>query len=744
MKKALSVLLAVLLIFTAIPFAASAADVGNVSGKLIVMHTNDVHGRDKYVEGSSIGRAGVAKIKETYEAAGADVLLLSAGDDFQGAPLVNVSKGEAAVEFMNASNYDAMTVGNHEFDYGAEQLAKLEEEMNFPMLAANIINKSDGSNAFTASQIFTTESGRKVGVFGLSTPETMTKAHPDSVAGLDFADGSELYSLAQKQVNELKSAGCNFIIALGHLGTDAASSPNRSTDVISNTTGIDLFVDGHSHTEFPNGSKVGSTLLVSTGQYLNNVGVVTYDGSSLSAKLINDDSFGRDEAVDKLVNDIDAEIQAEYSEVFARTTVDLNGTREGGDATAADGTVVASFPEGEGNRTAETNLGDFSADAQLYGAEKMSGENIDVSIVNGGNIRETIPAGDITKNDIITVFPFSNKVVVLTVTGAELLEVLEAACYAAPDSLGAFPQVAGVTFDIDGSAPYDKGERYPDSTYYAPKSPGTRVKNVMVGGVALDLEKEYKLTTNDFLAAGGDTYYALKAPYERSGNDTGYALEDSLMDYIKEALGSVIGAQYAQPQGRITLINPPEQTVADFTDIQMDRWYYTAVSYAVLNDVMDGVAPDRFSPGGTTTRAQFYQVLYNLEGNPEQTEMSGFTDVGDDRWFAQAIAWAANNGLTDGVGNNRFAPNKEITRQEIAKAMDDYLDAFDDLEVDTSDTDLSKFTDAASISSWAEDGVETLVTLGLLNGNANGKLNPKGNATRAELSQIMYNYSKAA
>ncbi len=743
MKRAVSVLLAVLLIFTAIPFAASAVDVSASNGKLIILHTNDVHGRDKYVEGSSIGRAGVAKIKQTYEAAGAEVLLLSAGDDIQGAPLVNVSQGETAIEFMNAAKYDAMTIGNHEYDYPASQLTKLEGEMDFPLLSANILSKSDGSNAYTPYRVFTMKSGRKVGVFGLTTPETMTKTHPDNVKDVTFIDGEALYDLAQKQIDALKAEGCTFIIALGHLGTDVMSSPNRSTDVIANTTGIDLFVDGHSHTEFKNGMKVGNTLLVSTGEYLNNVGVVTYDGTSLSAALISDDSFGRDEAVDKLINDAYDEIQAEYSAVFATTTVNLNGTREGGDVTSSDGTVIASFPEGEGNRTAETNLGDFSADAQLYAAEKVTGEDIDVSIVNGGNVRETIPAGPITRNDMITVFPFQNTVVVLKLTGGELLEALEAACYAMPDSLGAFPQVAGVEFDVDGSVPYEKGTRYPDSTYYAPKLPGSRVKNVMIGGAPLDLKAEYTLTTNDFLAAGGDTYHALKAPFERNGNNTGYGLEESLIDYIKNALGGVIGAQYEQPQGRITLINPPVNTMSKFTDVQLSQWYFAAVSYVVFNGVMQGTAPDKFTPAGTTTRAQFYQTLYNLEGAPEQTEPSSFADVPAAAWYAQAVAWAQNNELTDGVGNNLFEPNRQITRQEIAKAMDAYLEVFTGLVIDTSGTDLSKFSDEESISSWALEGMEALVELGLLNGSA-GKLNPKGDATRAELSQIMYNYSKVA
>lgn len=560
--RLLSLLLtAALIMMTALPVQAAKAE--NLAGQLVILHTNDTHGKDVAVEGESIGTAGVAQLKKIYEAAGADVLLLSAGDAIQGKPLVNVPFGATAIEFMNQAGYDLMVPGNHEFDFGFDNLMYLSQRSTFPMVAANITYKESGETVFDANHIFTTPQGYRVGVFGLDTPETMTKAHPNNVKGLNFAAGAELYACAQAQIDELKAAGCDIIVCLGHLGVDDASAPNRSIDVMTNTTGIDLFIDGHSHTEIKGGVTINGGLLVSTGSGLNNVGIIQYDKKSLKADLLSarDYKSGYEANVDAVVAFHDRLIQEEYSQVFATTLVHLNGTRTGGDVTDSDGNVLASFREGEGNRTAETNLGDFAADAMRLMGEKAAGRTVDAAITNGGGIRETITAGEITRNDMVTVFPFSNEIVLLDLTGAQLLEALEAACSAAPESLGAFPQVSGISFVVDTTVPYQNGAQYPDSTYYAPAAPGSRVKNVMVGGKALELNKIYTIATNDFSAAGGDTYYAFKSAYEATGLSTGLNLEDGLIQYVTEELGGTIGEEYANPQGRITIhVIPAEQS----------------------------------------------------------------------------------------------------------------------------------------------------------------------------------------
>lgn len=545
-------LLAAGVVLMAVPVAAADLPEGltDLEGKLVVIHTNDTHGRD--LEGAYT-TAAVAQLKQDLTAAGADVLLLSAGDASQGTPLVNLSLGGTAIDFMNLAGYDAMATGNHEFDWGLENLQKLAQDAEFPILAANLTYTESGELVFGDSIVFTTDSGLKVGVFGLATPETATKAHPDKVKGVSFAAGQELYDVAQQQVDKLNAEGCDYIIALSHLGDSAESAPNRSVDLLDHVTGIDLMVDGHSHTTLPEGdTSHGDTLRVSTGEYLNNIGVVVYDAASdtgtarlLSSTTEGDqtvlDYTGSDPDVLAAIEAVNAEVEQELGKVFAKTEVLLNGERD------------------PGVRTEETNLGDFAADAILWSARQALGEDkVDLALTNGGGIRASIPVGDISMKTMKTVFPFGNEVATVTVTGAELLEALEAATFCTPTAVGAFPQVSGVQFTIDTTVPYENGEMYPNSTYYAPAKPGSRIKNVTVNGQPLDLNAEYVVATNDFTAAGGDTYGAFlgKTPYK-----TGVALEQALVDYTATVLEGVITEKdYGKPAGRITVNTAPVPT----------------------------------------------------------------------------------------------------------------------------------------------------------------------------------------
>ncbi len=504
----------------------------DLAGKLVILHTNDIHGRAVTDPSTgALGYAFIAQKKDDFAAAGASVLLLDAGDATQGMSVVNLSQGKTAIEFMNAAAYDAMAPGNHEFDWGLDNLLQLRDVAQFPILAANITDKVSGEPVFEANKIFEMENGMKVGVFGLDTPEALTKTHPDKVKGITFAMDADLYACAQVQIDALKAAGCDLIVCLGHLGVSDESAPNRSIDVIENTKGIDLFIDGHSHTQIDGGQTVGETLLVSTGEYCQNLGVVVFDGEALKAGLYT----GSKAEVAELVNSVNKEVTDQLSAVFATTSVDLNGERD------------------PGVRTMETNLGDFACDAILWAAQQALGDQVVAAVTNGGGIRASIPAGDITMNDMKTVFPFGNEVSVLTVKGSELLEALEAATCTTPDAIGAFPQVAGIEFTVDTSVPYENGEMYPDSTYYAPAKPGARVTIATVGGEAFDPEKLYTIATNDFTAAGGDTYYAFRYANQTTGYKTGVALEDALVNYVAEVLSGNVGEQYAQPQGRITV-----------------------------------------------------------------------------------------------------------------------------------------------------------------------------------------------
>ena len=550
MKKLLSLVLALAMMLCV--FAPATAE-GALAGKLVILHTNDMHGRAVATD-DVLGYARIASLKKNLEAQGAEVLLMDAGDFSQGTPIVNLGYGKNAVEFMNATGYDVATLGNHEFDWGADNMLQNMENAQFAVLCANLTRTADNTLVMEANKIFETAIG-KVGVFGLATPETMTKAHPDKVKGITFAQAEELYAVAAAQVAELEAAGCDMIVCLGHLGDADESITNRSIDVLANVTGIDLFIDGHSHTTIDGGVVEGETLRVSTGEYSEAIGYVVAEkvtkddvtsialtaglytlADNAEATLALGAGLAIDEEVAAVVNAIDAKVEEELSATFAKTEVLLDGNRA------------------PGVRTQETNLGDFAADAILWSAKQALGEDaVDAALTNGGGIRASIEIGDVTMKTMKTVFPFGNEVATLTLTGAELLEALEAATWSTPDAIGAFPQVAGIEFTIDTTVAYENGEMYANSTYYAPAKPGSRVTIATVGGEAWAADAEYVIATNDFTAAGGDTYGVFAYPYTQTGYKTGVALEDALVNYTQTVLGGVIGEQYAEPAGRIVI-----------------------------------------------------------------------------------------------------------------------------------------------------------------------------------------------
>ena len=518
----------------------------DLSGQLVILHTNDSHGRIKE-DGTSMGMSAVKYLADRYENAGASVLILDAGDTLHGLPIVTASRGESAVNVMNAVGYSAMAPGNHDFNYGYEHILELEEEMNFPVLAANVTYEADGSLVF-GDHIVITCGEYTIGVFGMATPETVTKTNPNNVVGLDFNEDN-LAGIAQAQCDELKELGCDIIICLAHLGDDVSSTPYRSTDVLEQVTDIDLWIDGHSHSVLNDDGEahlVNGTLVASTGEYTKNIGVVTYDGAEFDAGLVHyadlcntyeqdgeiiTEFYGYDPEITALVQNYYDEMMEFYSEVVGHTDVLLNGTRE--------------FV-----RTQETNLGDLAADAILAAAP-----NADFALTNGGGIRANIEIGDITRYDLFTVFPFGNMVATVELTGAQIVYILEAATHACPGIDGAFPQVSGITFEIHTYIEYE-GE------YANPTNPGSRIQNVCINGEPIDLDATYVMATNDFLAAGGDTYAILAENFENSGILIGINLEDALINYIQNIDDNCAG--YAEAAGRIVIVDeaPVEPTPA--------------------------------------------------------------------------------------------------------------------------------------------------------------------------------------
>ena len=532
MRKVLALLLSVVMTLTLLVSSAWADEPKPLNGKTVILHTNDVHGSIELY-------AKVAAMKGDYEAQGAQVILADAGDYSQGTVYVSLEKGKNAVTMMNLAGYDVATIGNHEFDYGYDQLNTNLKSAAFKVVCANVLK--DGNPVFDAYTMIN-KGGVQVAFVGVETPEAQTKANPALIQGLTFLAGNEMYAAVQAQVDAAKTAGADIVIVLAHLGVDSSSEPNTSYDLYKKVNGIDFIIDGHSHTVMTKGPE--DEPIQSTGTALNNIGVITIDNATKkikSSELIQSiDYTDKKVAVEAAAYEIIERIEQEYGAVFAKTEVDLNGAKA------------------PGNRTEETNLGDLITDAMMW-AIKTKAPGVDmtnaVAITNGGGIRAAIAKGDITKKDVNTVLPFGNTLAVVYVKGSELLEALEVSTYCTPKSLGGFPQFAGMEVELNTACEYDANDTtYPGSTYFGPKSIN-RITIKTVNGKAFDKDATYAVITNDFLAAGGDTYYAFAAAQTQF--DTGLPLDEILMEYITVELNGVVTDKYAAPQGRLTIVNNP-------------------------------------------------------------------------------------------------------------------------------------------------------------------------------------------
>ena len=690
MRKFLSVLLAMAMVLslTVTSFAAdTAADAkAEMAGKTVILHTNDVHGA---VE----GYAYIAQLKADYEAKGAEVILVDAGDFSQGTTYVSSTKGADAVTMMNAAGYDVVTLGNHEFDYGYAQLKENMSKAKFKVVCADVFNE-DGTPIFDASYTYTTKSGVKVGFFGMETPETQTKANPALIKGLTFADKDAFTKAAADQVAALKDA--DVVICLAHLGVDAESAPYRSTDLYAAVKGIDFIIDGHSHTVMTKGEK--GEPIQSTGTAFKNIGVIVIDDASKKIESnslyeIKEDT-AKDATVAAAAKVIVDRVNNEYGVKFATSKVELNG---------------AKAPNG--NRDVETNNGDLITDAMRWKVlQNKEGLTVDadhvVAITNGGGIRAAIAKGDVTKKDINTVLPFGNTVAVVYVTGEQLLEALEASTFSTPTAVGGFPQVSGINFTIHTGKAYDKNDAtYPESTYYGPKTINRVVIN-SVNGKEFKANEVYAVVTNNFCAAGGDTYYAFKAASAQF--DTGIPLDEAVMEYVTKELKGVIGEQYAAPQGRVTYFNP-------FKDVKTTSWYFNYMIHLYEAGVISGTSATTYTPDAKLSWAAALKLLLVSHGDLKSEDATGAD------WSKNTIAKAAELGLVaadlDGT--------KAISRLEFCQVAAKLN------KLAESKTE-SKFTDCT-------DGyVMALVDAKVINGMTETTFEPDASLTRAQIAKIIY------
>ena len=550
-KKILALVLTLVMLFALVipasadyDYAANAKIIpSDFTGKTVILHSNDVHG-------AISGYAYMSALKNRFENAGAEVFLVDAGDFSQGTTYVSSFKGASAVTMMNAAGYDIVTLGNHEFDFGYAQLMENMKNAKFKVICADVYLDETGETIFDPTAVIETGSGMKLGFFGMETPETATKVNPGLIKEISFAAFDDLYASAQLAVDSLKEQEVDLVIGLVHLGVDDESAANgyRSIDLYDKVPGIDFLIDGHSHTVMTAGEN--GEPIQSTGTAFENIGVVVIDNETRTIEdhyLMSTAGLEQNGLVRATAQGITDTVDAEYNTPFATSDVLLNGERA------------------PGNRTEQTNLGTLITDAMVWSVISAGGleayyDAPVVGVTNGGGIRAAINVGEVTKNNINTVLPFGNTVAVIYVTGAELLEALEASTYCTPEAVGGFPQTSGIEWVLDTTVEYDQGEIYTldgkESSYYAPASI-QRVSIQSINGEPFDEAATYAVVTNNFCAAGGDTYNVFNRAYsEGFGFDTGIPMDEAVMDYITEVLGGVIGETYAEPSALATQILP--------------------------------------------------------------------------------------------------------------------------------------------------------------------------------------------
>ncbi|ETA79070.1 choice-of-anchor I family protein [Youngiibacter fragilis] len=432
---------------------------------ITILHTNDQHAR--VTPGDGLGMARVASLKDEFAGYGNEVLLLDVGDVLHGTTFATLEKGESVVRVMNEVGYDAMTPGNHDFNYGKDRLLELAGMAEFDIISSNIAYE-DGAS-FLKPYVIKEVDGIRVAIFGLTSPETYYKTLPSNVEGLNINDPVTTAKMMMAMLEPIS----DIQIALTHLGTDESTEEDeRSTAIAMAVEGIDLILDGHSHSVFEYGKVVNGTMIASAGEYNKNVGVVNLlvgkkGVDVLEPVLVNvaaSTAIMGDSGVTAIISEINAGQADILKEVVGYSNVILDGIRDN-------------------VRSKETNLGNLIADAML---EKTGAE---LAFMNGGGIRSSINIGDITLGEVITALPFGNYVETRKYTGSIIKAALEHSVEFLPGTAGSFLQVGGITFDADTS-----------------KEAGSRVSNIMIAGMPIEEAKEYTAALNNFLGAGGDGY----------------------------------------------------------------------------------------------------------------------------------------------------------------------------------------------------------------------------------------------
>ena len=688
-KRLLSCIVCICMVLCSLNAATFAKD----SETIVILYENDVHCA---VEGYSKLAAMKNELKSEYEYVG----VVSSGDFVQGGTLGAVSKGEYIVELMNLVGYDAIAPGNHEFDYTISRLTELYELSETKYISCNFAKIGEEKTYFEPYTIVS-YGDVDIAYIGIITPETITSARPSQFRNengeiIYTFNESRLYELVQESIDEATEDGADYVIALSHIGYDESGELNDVTDVIENTDGLDVVLDAHSHSvieeKIVKDKSGDDVLLSSTGTGFENIGKLTIANGEFDTELVKTETYTKTDA------DVDAYI-AEINESYAEL-----GNRKIGESKVE---LITHNEEGVRLvRTAETNLGNLCSDALFFVT------NADVSYVNGGGLRAPIKSGDMTFNDIYSVFPFNNRIVTAEITGQVLLDMLEMSMISYPQEDGAFPHMSGITFSVNKSIP--SSIKVDENGFFTKVDGEYRVYDVKVldkesgNYKALELDKKYILAAADYyilnFGSGMSMFKDAKVVESEGMLDV-----EVLERYITDNLNGVIGEEYKDVVNRITFTDGYEN--ADNED-------------------------------KAVTRAEAIVALWNMEGSPASDFAMKFDDVSAETPYAEAIRWAAAVKIVNGCSESSFAPDDVLTREQLVAILWRYAKS-ENIDVSIGEnTNILSYEDVFTVSDYAIPAFQWTCGSGIMSGNTISTLAPGEQVNRIFFASVLHKYAQ--
>ena len=688
-KRLLSCIVCICMVLCSLNVATFAKD----SETIVILYENDVHCA---VEGYSKLAAMKNELKSEYEYVG----VVSSGDFVQGGTLGAVSKGEYIVELMNLVGYDAIAPGNHEFDYTISRLTELYELSETKYISCNFAKIGEEKPYFEPYTIVS-YGDVDIAYIGIITPETITSARPSQFRNengeiIYTFNESRLYELVQESIDEATEDGADYVIALSHIGYDESGELNDVTDVIENTDGLDVVLDAHSHSvieeKIVKDKSGDDVLLSSTGTGFENIGKLTIANGEFDTELVKTETYTKTDA------DVDAYIE-EINESYAEL-----GNRKIGESKVE---LITHNEEGARLvRTAETNLGNLCSDALFFVT------NADVSYVNGGGLRAPIKSGDMTFNDIYSVFPFNNRIVTAEITGQVLLDMLEMSMISYPQEDGAFPHMSGITFSVNKSIP--SSIKVDENGFFTKVDGDYRVYDVKVldkesgNYKTLELDKKYILAAADYyilnFGSGMSMFKDAKVVESEGMLDV-----EVLERYITDNLNGVIGEEYKDVVNRITFTDGYEN--ADNED-------------------------------KAVTRAEAIVALWNMEGSPASDFAMKFDDVSAETPYAEAIRWAAAVKIVYGCSESSFAPDDVLTREQLAAILWRYAKS-ENIDVSIGEnTNILSYEDVFTVSDYAIPAFQWTCGSGIMSGNTISTLAPGEQVNRIFFASVLHKYAQ--